>query len=47
MTAVAGIGGLPAVSAPFLRVEDAPVGVCLLGPAGSDRAIVALAGTLS
>lgn len=47
MTAVAGIGGLPAVSAPFLRVEDAPVGVCLIGPAGSDRAIVALAGTLS
>jgi Asp-tRNA(Asn)/Glu-tRNA(Gln) amidotransferase A subunit family amidase len=47
MTAVAGIGGLPAVSAPFLRVADAPVGVCLIGPAGSDRAIVALAGTLS
>ncbi|UKF28240.1 amidase family protein [Clavibacter nebraskensis] len=47
MTAVAGIGGLPAVSAPFLQVEDAPVGVCLLGPAGSDRAIVALAGTMS
>jgi len=46
MTAVAGIGGLPAVSAPFLTVDGAPVGVCLVGPAGSDRAIVALAETL-
>ncbi|ROP60865.1 MULTISPECIES: AtzH-like domain-containing protein [unclassified Curtobacterium] len=46
MTAVAGVGGLPAVSAPLLTVDGAPVGVCLVGPAGSDRAIVELAETL-
>jgi Asp-tRNA(Asn)/Glu-tRNA(Gln) amidotransferase A subunit family amidase len=46
MTAVAGVGGLPAVSAPLLRVDGAPVGVCLVGPAGSDRAVVAVAETL-
>jgi len=43
MTAVAGIGGLPAVSAPLLRVDGAPVGVCLVGAAGSDRALLAVA----
>ena len=47
MTAVAGIGGLPAVSAPLLRVDGAPVGVCLVGAAGSDRAVLALAATLA
>lgn len=47
MTAVAGVGGLPAVSAPLLTVDGAPVGVGLIGPAGSDRAIVELAETLS
>lgn len=47
LTAVAGVGGLPAVSAPLLTVDGAPVGVCLVGPAGSDRAIVELAGTMS
>lgn len=44
MTGLAGIGGLPALSAPFLRVAsalgDAPVGVCFVGPAGSDLALV-------
>jgi Asp-tRNA(Asn)/Glu-tRNA(Gln) amidotransferase A subunit family amidase len=43
MTAVAGIGGLPAVSAPLLTVDGAPVGVCLVGPVGSDRALIDLA----
>ncbi|WP_260855767.1 AtzH-like domain-containing protein [Curtobacterium sp. 9128] len=46
MTAVAGIGGLPAVSAPLLTVDGAPVGVCFVGPARSDRALLALAETL-
>lgn len=43
MTSVAGVGGLPAVSIPALRVDDAPVGVCLVGPAGADLALVDLA----
>lgn len=47
MTAVAGIGGLPAVSAPFLTVDGAPVGVCLVGPAGSDVALLDLATSLT
>ncbi|WP_028049655.1 AtzH-like domain-containing protein [Cellulomonas sp. URHD0024] len=44
MTALAGIGGLPALSVPALRVEGplglAPVGVCLVGPRGSDLSLV-------
>lgn len=47
LTAVAGVGGLPAVSAPFLTVDGAPVGVCLVGPVGADRSLVSLAETLS
>jgi amidase len=43
LTAVAGIGGLPAISIPALQVQDAPVGVCLLGPVGADLALVDLA----
>ncbi|WP_456845154.1 AtzH-like domain-containing protein [Cellulomonas sp. P5_C6] len=44
MTALAGIGGLPALSVPALRVPStlgpAPVGVCLVGPRGSDLSLV-------
>lgn len=40
MTSLASVGGLPAVSAPGLRVADAPVGVCAVGAPGSDRALV-------
>ncbi|WP_181431254.1 AtzH-like domain-containing protein [Curtobacterium sp. MCBD17_021] len=47
MTSVAGIGGLPAVSAPFLTVHRAPVGVSLVGSAGSDVALVDLAAHLA
>ncbi|WP_375537673.1 AtzH-like domain-containing protein [Curtobacterium sp. MCBD17_032] len=47
MTAVAGIGGLPAVSAPLLAVDGAPVGVSLVGPVGSDLALVDLAAELA
>ncbi|MFS2032340.1 amidase, partial [Curtobacterium sp. CT11-45] len=37
MTSLASVGGLPAVSAPALTVDDAPVGVCLVGAVGADR----------
>lgn len=44
LTALAGIGGLPALSVPALRVDGplgvAPVGVCLVGAPGSDLSLV-------
>jgi len=43
MTCVAGIGGYPAVSAPLLRVGDAPVGLCLVGPRYSDVQLISTA----
>ncbi|MCW2752505.1 MAG: glutamyl-tRNA amidotransferase, partial [Aeromicrobium sp.] len=45
LTCIAGIGGLPAVSIPLARVTtaDLPIGMCLIGPAGSDRALIARA----
>ncbi|MBA8990972.1 Asp-tRNA(Asn)/Glu-tRNA(Gln) amidotransferase A subunit family amidase [Curtobacterium pusillum] len=45
MTAVAGVGGLPALSAPLLHVGGAPVGVCLVGGPDTDRDLVAAAAT--
>lgn len=47
MTAPAGVGGLPAVSAPLLEVEGAPVGIGFLGPPGSDPALVDVATALA
>ncbi|MFJ4220415.1 AtzH-like domain-containing protein [Curtobacterium luteum] len=46
MTAVAGVAGAPAVSAPVLTVAGAPVGVCLVGAPGSDLALLDLAARL-
>jgi amidase len=43
---VAGLAGLPQVSIPFMSADGLPVGISLLGPAGSDRALVELAVTL-
>ena len=39
----AGLAGVPQLSLPIARCQDAPLGVSLLGPAGSDRSLVALA----
>lgn len=47
MTGVAGIGGLPQVSAPFLRVDGAPVGVSFVGSPGSDVPLLDLAASLA
>lgn len=47
LTAVAGVGGLPALSVPLLQVDGAPVGVCLVGGPGTDRALVAAATALT
>jgi len=46
LTCLAGIGGLPAVSVPLVTPDGLPVGACLVGPAGSDRALIELAGRL-
>jgi amidase len=47
ITCIAGIAGLPQVSVPWPVADGgAPIGVSLLGPAGTDRALVALAARL-
>jgi amidase len=43
ITCIAGIAGLPQVSLPWPHADGAPLGVSLLGPAGSDRALIAIA----
>ncbi|MBF4633512.1 DUF3225 domain-containing protein [Agreia pratensis] len=45
LTCFAGIGGYPALSVPLLEVEGAPAGLCLMGPRGSDLALIDLAST--
>lgn len=40
---VAGLSGFPQISLPLARRDGAPLGISLLGPAGSDRSLVALA----
>lgn len=43
MLCVAGLAGFPQLSMPLAQRDGAPLGISLLGPAGSDRALVALA----
>jgi len=43
MTCVAGIAGLSQVSIPFVSQSGLPVGISLVGPAGSDRALIGYA----
>lgn len=47
LTCIAGIGGLPAVNIPVTTAEGLPAGACLVGPAGSDQALIALAAELA
>jgi len=44
---VAGLAGTPQLSLPLAQRDGAPFGLSLLGPAGSDRALVALAERLA
>lgn len=46
LTAIAGLTGLPAMSLPLVEVDGLPVGVCVIGPPGSDEALLRL-GTLA
>jgi amidase len=44
LTSIAGLAGLPQVSLPGLEVDGAPVGLSLIGAAGSDHLLLKLAG---
>ncbi|WP_050477824.1 amidase [Herbaspirillum rhizosphaerae] len=46
ITCIAGLAGLPQVSLPFATDAGLPIGVSLLGPAGSDLALIRLATAL-
>lgn len=43
ITCIAGLAGLPQVSLPLATPGGVPLGISLLGPAGSDRALITLA----
>ncbi len=43
LTCIAGLSGLPQVTMPLGRVDGAPVGLSLIGPAGSDALLLELA----
>ncbi|MFT4269350.1 MAG: amidase, partial [Xenophilus sp.] len=47
MLCIAGLAGCPQLSLPLASREGAPLGLSLLGPAGSDRSLVALAERLA
>jgi amidase len=47
LTCVVGISGVCQVSIPFKNSAGVPVGVSLIGPAGSDLALIRLATALS
>lgn len=40
LTCIAGVAGLPAVSMPLVTADGLPAGASLIGPAGSDRALI-------
>lgn len=43
---IAGLGGLPQVTLPMTEIDDLPLGVSLIGAAGSDRQLLRLACSL-
>ncbi|UJX44645.1 amidase [Xanthobacter sp. YC-JY1] len=44
---IAGLGGLPQVSLPLAQVDGAPFGLSLVGPAGSDTALLRAASVMA
>lgn len=44
---IAGLGGLPQVSLPLAQVDGAPFGLSLVGPAGSDTALLRAASVIA
>jgi len=47
MLGIAGLSGLPQISLPLASRLGAPLGISLLGPAGSDRSLIAMAERLA
>jgi amidase len=47
MLCIAGLSGFPQISMPLSQRDGAPLGLSLLGPAGSDRSLIALAERIS
>lgn len=47
LTCIASIAGLPVVNVPIRTAAGLPAGLSLVGPAGSDRALLRLAGVLA
>ena len=47
LTALAGLAGLPQLHLPLFRLNNAPCGLSLIGPAGSETSLFALARTLT
>ncbi len=47
LTCIAGIGGLPGLGLPLAEIGGLPLGVCLVGPPGTDRALLGIAATIS
>ena len=43
MLCIAGLAGFPQLSMPLAQRDGAPLGLSLLGPAGSDRSLIKLA----
>lgn len=46
LTCIAGVAGLPAVTIPYHTAEQLPCGICLIGPAGSDKSLITFASQL-
>lgn len=46
LTAIAGVTGRPAVARPWFSTRQGPVGLCLIGPRGSDLALIEAAASL-
>ncbi|MDB5849227.1 MAG: amidase [Rhodoferax sp.] len=46
MLCLAGLSGFPQLSLPLMQIDGVPLGLSLIGPPGSDRALITLAATL-
>ena len=44
--AISGLSGLPQLTLPLAHVDDAPLGISLIGPANSEPGLIALAGKI-
>jgi len=44
---ISGLAGFPQVSLPLVSRRGAPLGISLLGPAGSDRSLIELAARIA